>query len=35
MDLAVMKKLNRQGLLFTVLHSVIILNLALEFLFLS
>ena len=35
MDLAVMKKLNRQGLIFAALHSVIMLNLAVELLLLK
>ena len=32
MDIAVMRKLNRQGLIFAVLHSFIFLNLAIELL---
>lgn len=32
MDLAVMRKLNRQGLAFAALHTIIFLNLAVELL---
>ena len=35
MDMKKMKKLNKQGFIFAVLHTVILFNLAAEFLFLS
>lgn len=35
MDMAVMKRLNRQGVIIAALHMVVILNLAAEFLFAS
>lgn len=35
MDMAVMKRLNRQGFIIAALHMVVILNLAAEFLFVS
>lgn len=34
MDMAVMKKLNRQGLIFASLHTLIVLNIAIELLLL-
>lgn len=35
MDLAIMKKLNKQGFIFAALHSIIFLNLAAELLLLN
>lgn len=35
MDMAVMKRLNRQGFIIAGLHMVVMLNLAVEFLFVS
>ncbi len=35
MDMALMKKLNRQGLLFVGIHTLIVLNFALDFLLLK
>lgn len=35
MDMALMKKLNRQGLLFVGIHTIIVLNFALDFLLLK
>jgi hypothetical protein len=35
MDTELMKKIDKQGLIFVLLHTVILLNLAVEFLFIS
>ncbi len=35
MDLQLMKKLDRQGLLFALVHTIVLLNVAVDFVYLS
>ena len=35
MDVQLMKKLDRQGLLFALVHTIVLLNVAVDFIFLS